>query len=217
MSGYNIEYYIKDFAQRTQFNLNYIKLSHAENGPYEVTQLVNSLFGLIVLPVEEYKGRPMKPANGKKDEFESAKNQIKEIMETCEKDHRYRCTYGDRDKPKGFIKHLRNAVSHSGNEGIHFIPLTEAGENITGIIFYDRMKDERTDKHLEFCVDLHISELESIVENATRLYSTLDIRSGEKECYKIAVEEMRKFLKEGKRDDFVSEIIKNRCDEKLRG
>ena len=46
---------IRDFAQRTRINLAHIEGSLSEGDEvYEVTQLVNSLLGLLVFPKERY-------------------------------------------------------------------------------------------------------------------------------------------------------------------
>ena len=66
MSGYNLEYFIADFADRTLANLEQIErmnragrfefYSPAKTEKwYEVTQLINSFLGLVVLPTEKFK------------------------------------------------------------------------------------------------------------------------------------------------------------------
>lgn len=66
MSGYNMEYFIADFADRTLANLEQVeRMKRAGqfefNSPgkteklYEVTQLINSFLGLVVLPTEKFK------------------------------------------------------------------------------------------------------------------------------------------------------------------
>ena len=50
---------IADFAQRTLRNLDYLqhRVRDGDDGLYDVTQLWNSLLGLIVLPLETDKKR----------------------------------------------------------------------------------------------------------------------------------------------------------------
>ena len=59
MSGYNYENFIKEFTDRTMENYNRIKNGciGAQAESYEVTQLINSLFGLLIVPNEKYKYR----------------------------------------------------------------------------------------------------------------------------------------------------------------
>ena len=208
MSCYNIEYFIKDFAKRTKFNLNYIKDHSKKDGPYEVTQMINSLLGIVILPVEKYKGSRIRPPKEDQEEFNKHKDAIKKIMNKCKNDNRYRSTYYDKDDPIKFIKHIRNAVSHCGKYGLHFYPLTESDENVSSIIFYDI--DELNDS--EFCIQLTIGELDDITQHASDLYILLDKKDGKKIKYEIAVEEFKTFLLDGKRDKSVGAIIDERCE-----
>jgi len=65
---YDLNYFVFNFMCRTIANYKYINKEDikedneensletiCKNGPYEVTQLINSLFGLIILPSEYYK------------------------------------------------------------------------------------------------------------------------------------------------------------------
>ncbi len=54
MSNYDPKRLVQDFAQRTVTNLDFIGFQERNNqaGVYETTQLINSLFGLIVFPYE---------------------------------------------------------------------------------------------------------------------------------------------------------------------
>jgi hypothetical protein len=48
---------VKDFARRTRTNLEFIRAERANNPKleiYEVTQLINSLLGLLVFPQQKY-------------------------------------------------------------------------------------------------------------------------------------------------------------------
>jgi hypothetical protein len=49
------QHLVRDFAERTQHNLEVVRRSGAVGGEvYEVTQLINSMLGLLVLPKEHY-------------------------------------------------------------------------------------------------------------------------------------------------------------------
>ncbi len=54
----NYDDVVRDFAKRTRKNLRFIEQAQAEGVEvYEVTQLVNSLLGLLVFPKERYYNR----------------------------------------------------------------------------------------------------------------------------------------------------------------
>ena len=67
VSGYNIEYFLEDYAKRTMENLEIIEYYSSkrwmniqgellkEKKAYEVTQLINSLLGLVLIPMESLK------------------------------------------------------------------------------------------------------------------------------------------------------------------
>jgi len=59
----NYDDLVKDFAKRTLINLDYVQKQQQAGIPvYEVTQLVNSLLGLLVFPREHWINKiPMKP------------------------------------------------------------------------------------------------------------------------------------------------------------
>jgi hypothetical protein len=43
---------VKDLMKRTMFNLRFVEEHKARNGPYEVTQLINSFLGAMAHPWE---------------------------------------------------------------------------------------------------------------------------------------------------------------------
>src|SRR3954454_13841692 len=47
---------VKDFARRTRANLEVVRAMHNKDGDsvYDVTQLINSMLGLLVFPQQEY-------------------------------------------------------------------------------------------------------------------------------------------------------------------
>lgn len=50
------QYLVRDFAQRTRHNLEFVRQAHRRDptSVYEVTQLINSMLGLLVFPRERY-------------------------------------------------------------------------------------------------------------------------------------------------------------------
>ena len=55
MGIYNIEVFLNEFSSRTIKNLKFIDDHVGYSDVFEVTQLINSLLGLIIIPVEKYK------------------------------------------------------------------------------------------------------------------------------------------------------------------
>lgn len=178
MSAYSYETFIKDFAERTW--KNYEKILHAkeddERNRYEVTQLINSLFGLLIVPNEKYKYR-RNHANGIKENVlrrtEEYKH-IKNLICTLKENHKLSSSYDEyeRYEVSNFIKHLRNSLAHSGNHGINFFPVDE-GNEITGVYFYDTNETSGE----EFCVRLSICEIHLLAKNISGMYSSVDTKN----------------------------------------
>ncbi len=89
------EEFLADFVMRTKEN---IKL--CGRGTYEVTQLINSMIGLLVIPKERY-------INLICDDLISSEL-LQKMLDCVEFD-----SYSDKGTLKGIVRHLRNAISHS--------------------------------------------------------------------------------------------------------
>ena len=76
--------------------------------------LINSLYGLVILPVEKFKSNPVQ-ANS-----EIGKT-VQGIIDKCKKQQRYYSE--DKKDTSTFLRHIRNALAHGGNHGIHFLNL----------------------------------------------------------------------------------------------
>lgn len=177
-----MEQFIGDFATRTVKNMNYI-FNHTEDGNlFEVTQLINSLLGLIIIPTEAYK-RKVKDKQLKHHaptEYKKTYN----LIAQCAEENRYYCDYqkntntiiyGNEHSVVDFITHIRNAVAHGGNKGIHFFPLEENGR-ITSVYFYDndeKTKNEREKVH-QFCVKLSVDEVKSLAQYIAKMYFSFE-------------------------------------------
>lgn len=178
------------------------KLTRWENGTldlirnphyktYEVTQLLLSMYGMLIIPYEKYKktseSRDELPqALQRTANYASIKQKIRELKRVG----RYRNTYKkfNDESVYQFIRHLRNAVSH---EGIHFLPLTSGQtEEIEEIIFYDFIAEESDGKGnilrytfkespQRFCVKLSVKELKKFIEQITGMYSQIS------ECFDV--------------------------------
>lgn len=99
--------FVKEFAKRTRKNLEYIDsmvkgIDDEERKLYEVTQLVNSLLGLLVFPQQEYVKKipktPLKNLGNDWPRFETISGKLKKDNLNC------------------LIKTLRNGVAHRNLE-----------------------------------------------------------------------------------------------------
>lgn len=133
---------IKDFALRTRANLEYIKEQHNKTKVFEVTQLINSMLGLLILPQQLTKSIPetsLKELENKKwpmlqmlDSFPPALN-LRELM-----------------------RYLRNGVSHGH---IHFI--SNPAKEISGVEIWNINNKGK----ITWKAKLTIEELEAITVN----------------------------------------------------
>jgi hypothetical protein len=108
---------ISDFASRTLKNLDFVQRQVREGNTdlFEVTQLWNSLLGLIVLPLETDKGRiPATP------------------MAELESQGWPRLTKNthDHESLHSLVKHLRNAVAHAN---VRFIARSRSDRQIKSV------------------------------------------------------------------------------------
>lgn len=138
------------FAKRTLANLKYIdnevEKRHKQGIPdkdihdiFEVTQLINSFVGLLIIPKEVYY-RDIKYSSS----FESV--QANELMDTLSKNKsKYQSSYSYKDSlgnyhpeqlnAKSLSRHFRNAVAH---DHLTILPKDFSGNgSISGIVFED--------------------------------------------------------------------------------
>lgn len=196
-----MESFLKDFAQRTIVNLEHIERykdlyeytqpnEQCERLLFEFTQLMNSLLGLIVIPLEaskhtmpvnrrEYKNCLLRNESTLEKASGSDYNAIKSLLIKCSEEQRLFCDYEDEflDEEKKvlmvhrFITHIRNAIAHGGSRGLHFFPIDEHDE-ISHVIFYDNNEAARrpSNEISEFSVKLSVIELRDLVLNIKKLY-----------------------------------------------
>ena len=161
---------------------------------YEVTQLLNSLMGIAVLPYEMHKELffPQKSLGIlKNNEIELLERKNEELRNTQEysdllkeirklyNNGKWRSTYLGESKDDilsndiivfKFLGHLRNATCHSGNNALSILPLDE-GKIIESVMFYDFYDSDnnREDPQHEFAMHLRIDdelkELLNLVES----------------------------------------------------
>ncbi len=158
---------------------------------YEVTQLLLSMYGMLIIPYEKYKkttkpGKDLPQTLKQTCYYDSLKRKTKELKTAG----RYRNTYSNTNDESvyQFIRHLRNAVSH---EGIHFLPLASGQtEQIEEIIFYDYIAEKTDDQNNKiryvfnssperFCVKISVEELKEFIEQVTGMYSQIG------ECFDV--------------------------------
>lgn len=198
MSGYNHKCFIKSFADRTMRNYEFIlEMKAKKQEVFDVTQLMNSLFGLLILPFEKYKqhGANSVAEDELKMVVPEEYNSIRKIIQQLKDDNRLMSTYGECDEkyPVGrFIKHLRNAIAHSGEEGLQFFPYDENGE-ITSVYFYDNLNER------EFCTKITVDEIIELVKLISKMYVNYEKHTSIDNSYcqvKAQVEKYNKLLKQ---------------------
>lgn len=143
---------------------------------FEITQLLNSMMGVAVLPFEMHKEIfDRKDSNYFSDnniryreiiKSESTYKDLEKYIMKLKNDGKWNSTY-HRDNDNvvfGFLKHLRNTVSHSGDGCLCILPL-DNGEIITNICFYDSYEN------MEFAMNLSVDEFRQLFCLVGNLYS----------------------------------------------
>ena len=177
MSCYNYTHFIKEFADRTTENLRIIESFSYKPEKKEVTQLINSLLGLLVVPSERYK----EESSEKEREENSLRvcspemyRNIKKLIAQLKKEKKLYNDYGYARKYPvcDFIHHLRNAVCHSGNKTLIFTPIEENKE-IETVIFYDTYTNP-SGKMYEFCVELTVEQIRNLIAEISKMYIAVE-------------------------------------------
>ncbi|MCK4594454.1 hypothetical protein KAU45_08120 [bacterium] len=132
----------KDFITRTLFNLGFIEEMKNDKGPYEVTQQVNSLLGLLIVPKE------LDPIM--QDKRKKLRKQLLDLKLPDD------LLSEDADKVKfmSYIWHLRNSFAHG-----RFNQVTTDKE-ISGFCVFDIYPNGTTSM---VCHQLDLDQLEDIV------------------------------------------------------
>lgn len=149
---------VADFAARTKHNLEFIRKAHRENpgSVYEVTQLVNSLLGLLVFPQQRYvHSIPATPlaelerAGWPIPQVEGSYPQVKDLNQ--------------------LFRYLRNAVAHSN---IEF--LADERGDLTGIVVWNipnvlpdanGRPRRNTAREIDWRARLSLAQLGQLVDN----------------------------------------------------
>ena len=134
---------VKDFAERTEHNLNVIEEINAieKQAAYEVTQLINSLLGLLILPQQKFFD------SIPKDSIEKARKDGWNIPEPLDD------KLQQVDDLSVFLRYLRNGVSHFN------IKFLSSDEQISGIEIWNILPHS---KSINWKIKLDIHEIKSI-------------------------------------------------------
>ncbi|HLA37590.1 MAG: hypothetical protein A3J72_06260 [Nitrospirae bacterium RIFCSPHIGHO2_02_FULL_40_19] len=140
---------VKDFVSRTKENLKLIRQAEKDGKKaYEVTQLINSLLGLLVLPQQAlYDKIPKTP--------------LSELAKSGWPIPRVRGNYPQAKDLRELTRYLRNGVAHFN---LKFT--ASKNHHIDGLIIWDR-KNKKSPKKWE--AELKIKELEAITDKFTEL------------------------------------------------
>ncbi len=165
----------KEFAKRTLANLRFIdkevERRHQQgiedkdiHDVFEVTQLINSFVGMVILPKESFYHR----LRGHNHFLSTEADQL--ITELSRDRDRYFSTYTfeyqgrtvrEELNPKTLSRHFRNAIAHNNLE---ILPRDFTGEGkITGVIFRDKNYDET------FRLKLDLREIRLLLEATCEL------------------------------------------------
>lgn len=200
MSCYNYTHFIKDFADRTTENLRIIESFSHKPDNKEVTQLINSLLGLLVVPSERYKEdskEKEKEENALRVSSPEMYKNIKKLIAQLEKEKKLYSDYGFSKKYPvcDFIHHLRNAVCHSGNKTLIFTPIEE-NKKIETVIFYDTYTNDSERKY-EFCVELTVEQIRRLIMEISKLYVAVENAEAKnmQEEYEATVSRYRELMK----------------------
>lgn len=138
---------VKDFVERTRSNLEVVRsVAKTDGEAYEVTQLINSMLGLLVFPEQEFyeKIPETKLADLKKEGWPIP---------------RVRGNYMDVSNLKQLARYLRNGIAHFN------LRFTETGGYIDGLIIWNVPPNGKKNWEAE----LKIEELEGITDKFTKL------------------------------------------------
>lgn len=234
--------FIKQFSERTLNNLDIIEENACNNDNskerkgFEVTQLINSMFGLVLVPYEAYKDlirkkvqnmnvisggiKDKKTENQLCDEWLKEEHtdefmEIRKVIDICKNDKRIYSGYNwDEDgiTITSFMWHLRNSIAHSGTTGVSFFPITGKGliyNEITHVIFHCGAKGNN-----EFCIKLELSELKTVITNISKIFNSLENSElGQKMLSKTieSINACEKLMQDGKRNVQTNERHRRSC------
>ena len=134
--------YVREYIDRTKWNYNFIK---RVSDSFEVTQLINSMVGLLIIPKERYL------------------DQITDnLIDQGLLDKMIRCIrkddYSDTTL-RGIVKHMRNAVAHGRIEfRAEKPPLNGLPIIIHSVVFKDQTNPKQPSKYFEIDIKADLLE-----------------------------------------------------------
>jgi hypothetical protein len=172
MSEYPRAKFYEEFACRTKVNLELVEKEARENSEvaFEATQLINSLYGLLVLPEQRYF-----------EEINKFSDNEEEPKLFCEYKNRIDSTYNEVNSYITVFRHLRNVISHphdpeNNNNNEATLDIIPKQGKIAAVEFIDR--NQSGDKY--FKLTLEIDELKELIfefcDIVIQKYSALDGR-----------------------------------------
>lgn len=198
MSGYNYTHLVKEFADRTIDNLRIIENHNCDAKPKEVTQLINSFLGLLVVPSERYKEKHDQREKEEKALRNSSPDIYSDVTALIQCLTLSKKLYNDYDHADqypvcDFIHHLRNAVCHSGNKCLIMCPIEENKE-IKTVIFYDTLKKDG--KKYQFAAELTIEQIRILIDAISTMYIAVENAKSKdiKKEYEDAVSDYRALM-----------------------
>ena len=201
---YTVASKIEDTKRIVESCMSSLKIVEKMEGQklYEVTQLINSLMGVVILPYEMHKDFFNKP-NKDNELLDSIKRcyEYKELRNFIKKHGdkgNWKSTYYDENTENDtivfdFLRHIRNAACHSGDSALSILPLGD-GEKIDRILFYDHYDNK--DRGLqEFAMELSLFEVREMLDCIEEFYCNSPIGQLDKtEQIKKAEENVRRLL-----------------------
>ncbi len=175
---------------------------------FEVTQLINSFLGLIILPNEKFKYWRYKiqiGENGKKlrrsRDIDKIVGKVQIVLDHCRDEGRYVNSFEKPENIFRFCDHLRNCAAHNG---VLFSPL-QWGAVIEKIYFYECSKGKdkefclklNTKNDKELCSKLNIeedNEVHILAGCIAELYKHIEILEGQNTEYEKRVKELDDLL-----------------------
>ena len=138
---------VKDFAERTRANLELVRAAAGSGkDAYEVTQLINSMLGLLVFPQKEFCDK-------------IPKTKIADLEKEGWPIPRVRGDYPQVSDLKQLVRYLRNGIAHFN------LQFTATNGHVDGLIIWN----EKPNGKKTWEAELKIEELEGIVERFTQL------------------------------------------------
>ena len=135
-----------DFARRTRCNLEALRECQSQGVEvYEVTQLINSMLGLLVLPKERY--------------YDSIpKIPLDQLREEGWPESVLNCNIGSSKHLQELVCHLRHSIAHFN------IKFTETGGKINGVVLTNKPNN-----HVRWKATLTLDDLKCLTDKFTDL------------------------------------------------